>query len=179
MSFDDWIKTRYKNETIFEQIIDKQNAGEEEVYDLAVENVHNFVSNDIVVHNCHEFLPKEGKTLASDALIQVLREGRQPGVSLIAASQQPGMIHNDMITQTDIVIAHRLTAKRDIAALNAMMQSYTGADIRKYLNALPNLKGSALILDDNSERLYPIRVRPRLSWHGGEAPRAVRPEKNI
>jgi len=38
---------------------------------------------------------------------------------------------------------------------------------------LPDSKGSAILLDDNSERLYPIRVRPRFTWHGGEAPRAV------
>ena len=42
---------------------------------------------------------------------------------------------------------------------------------------LPDAKGSAIILDDNSERLYPIRVRPRYTWHGGESPRAIRKEE--
>ena len=42
---------------------------------------------------------------------------------------------------------------------------------------LPDLKGSAIILDDNSERLYPVRIRPRLTWHGGEAPKAISEEK--
>jgi len=35
------------------------------------------------------------------------------------------------------------------------------------------------ILDDNSERIYPIRVRPRFTWHGGEAPTAISVEKRI
>ncbi len=51
-----------------------------------------------------------------------------------------------------------------------MMQTYLVGDIQKYLNDLPDLKGSAVILDDNSERMYPIRVRPKFTWHGGEAP---------
>jgi hypothetical protein len=42
------------------------------------------------------------------------------------------------------------------------------------MNQLPSEKGSAVILDDNSERLYPMRVRPRFTWHGGEAPTAIK-----
>ena len=53
------------------------------------------------------------------------------------------------------------------------MQTYLAADVTRYLNELPSLKGSAIILDDNSERIYPMRVRPRFTWHGGEAPTAV------
>ena len=124
----------------------------------------------ILIDEAAEFLPKNGRTAATDSLIQVIREGRQPGISLILATQQPGEIHNDVITQSDIIISHRLTAKNDIEALNNMMQTYLVGDIQKYLNDLPDLKGSAVILDDNSERMYPIRVRPKFTWHGGEAP---------
>jgi len=128
----------------------------------------------IILDEAHNFLPREGKTLATDALVQILREGRQPGVCLVLATQQPGEIHKDVITQTDIVLSHRITAKRDIDALNAMMQTYASGDIQKYLNSLPSLPGSAVILDDNSERLYPVQIRPRFTWHGGEAPTAVK-----
>lgn len=131
----------------------------------------------ILIDEGHEFLPVKGRTAATDALVQLLREGRQPGISLVLATQQPGKIHTDVMTQSDIVISHRLTAKRDIDALNAMMQTYLTSDIQKYLNDLPSLSGSAIILDDNSERIYPIRVKPRISWHGGEAPTAVKMKK--
>ena len=122
----------------------------------------------------HEFLPLHGKTAATDALIQVLREGRQPGIALALATQQPGQIHRDVMTQSDIVISHRVTAKPDIDALNYIMQTYLLADLKKYLDELPRLKGSAIILDDNSERIYPMRVHPRFTWHGGETPTAVK-----
>jgi hypothetical protein len=131
----------------------------------------------IFIDEGHEFLPKEGKTAASDALIQLLREGRQPGISLVLATQQPGVIHRDAMTQSDIVIAHRLTAQPDIEALNSIMQTYLLESIRKSMQELPSLKGSALILDDNSERIYPIRVRPKFTWHGGESPSAINLKK--
>jgi len=127
----------------------------------------------LIVDEAHEFLPREGKTGATDALVQLLREGRQPGISLVLATQQPGEIHKDVITQSDIVISHRITAKKDITALNDVMQTYVSANIQSHINNLPRMKGSAIILDDNSERIYPMNVRPRLTWHGGEAPTSI------
>ena len=130
----------------------------------------------IFIDEAHEFLPHEavGKTPATDALVQLLREGRQPGVSMVLATQQPGKIHTDAMTQSDIVISHRVTAKADVDALNDVTQSYMKADIAAKLNGLPKLKGSAIILDDNSERIYAMRARPRFTWHGGEAPMAIK-----
>jgi DNA helicase HerA-like ATPase len=131
----------------------------------------------IFIDEAHEFLPKDGRTPATDALIQLLREGRQPGISLVLATQQPGKIHTDAMTQSDIVLSHRVTADQDVQALNAIMQSYVYEGIKQKMNELPRLKGSAILLDDNSERIYPIRVRPRFTWHGGEAPTAVKVER--
>lgn len=133
----------------------------------------------IFVDEAHEFLPREGKTPATDALVQILREGRQPGISLVLATQQPGQIHKDVMTQSDIVLSHRLTAQPDIEALNQIMQTYLLANIKQQIDDLPPEKGSAIILDDNSERIYPIRVRPRFTWHGGEAPTAVKADLKI
>ncbi len=131
----------------------------------------------ILIDEAHEFLPRDKLTPATDTLVQLLREGRQPGISMILATQQPGEIHTDVITQSDIVLSHRITAKRDIEALNNIMQTYLSADIVGYMNDLPRQKGSAIILDDNSERIYPVKIRPRYTWHGGEAPTAVHPKK--
>ncbi len=124
----------------------------------------------VVVDEAHEFLPRTGKTSASNALITLLREGRQPGISLILMSQQPGKIHTDVITQADIVIAHNLTAKIDIDALGALMQTYMRQSLDKELAQLPDVKGAALIFDDTNERIYPAQIRPKLTWHGGESP---------
>lgn len=133
----------------------------------------------IFIDEAHEFLPKNSETPATDALIQLLREGRQPGISVVLATQQPGQIHKDVMTQSDIVLSHRVTSKPDIEALNQIMQSYLLESIKRTMDSLPALKGSAIILDDNSERIYPMRMRPRFTWHGGEAPTAVKAETRI
>jgi len=133
----------------------------------------------LFVDEAHEFLPMNEKTPATNSLIQLLREGRQPGISLVLATQQPGVIHRDVMTQSDIIISHRLTNKKDMEALNEIMQTYLLEGIKKSMNNLPNEKGSAIVLDDNSERLYPIRVRPRFTWHGGETPTAVKEKERI
>ncbi len=132
----------------------------------------------IMLDEAHQLLGKENNP-AKDALISLLREGRQPGISLVLATQQPGELAKDALTQADIVISHRLTAKVDLEALNSIMQTYLLEDIEKYMNELPNTKGSAIILDDNSERIYTMGVRPKHSWHGGEAPSALVVRKDI
>ena len=83
------------------------------------------------------------------------------------------------MTQSDLVIAHRVTSQQDLEALNQIMQSYLLSSIKKYMDDLPDLKGSAIVLDDNSERIYPMRMRPRFTWHGGEAPTAIQAEKRL
>ena len=88
----------------------------------------------LVVDEAHEFLPREGESAASNSLITILREGRQPGISLVLATQQPGKIHTDVITQSDIVISHRLTANLDVEALSMIVQSYMREGINKQLN---------------------------------------------
>lgn len=132
----------------------------------------------LVVDEAHEFLPSKGKTVASEPLITILREGRQPGISLILASQQPGKIHTDVMTQADTVISHRLTSKIDIDALGLLMQSYMRNSLNTIIDELPRLKGAALVFDDTNERMYPIQIRPRFTWHGGEAPTAFHEQKN-
>lgn len=127
----------------------------------------------LVIDEAHEFLPAEGKTTATQPLITLLREGRQPGISLILATQQPGKIHTDVMTQSDTVIAHRVTARVDVEALSALMQSYMQKGLVEQLDLLPRVAGSALVFDDTNEKLYSMKIRPRFTWHGGSAPSAM------
>tara|TARA_Y100000310_G_scaffold257829_1_gene266016 strand:- start:914 stop:2260 length:1347 start_codon:yes stop_codon:yes gene_type:complete len=131
----------------------------------------------VAIDEAHEALPHDGKTAASDALITILREGRQPGISLILATQQPAKIHTDVMTQSDTVISHRLTAKMDTEALKMLMQSYMRKGLDEEIDMLPRLKGAAVLFDDSNERLFPVQMRPRFTWHGGGSPTAIREKK--
>lgn len=132
----------------------------------------------LIVDEAHEFLPAEGYAPSSQALITILREGRQPGVSLILATQQPAKIHTDAITQSDVVVAHRLTASFDLEALDKIFLSYNSKGSKALFNAMPRTKGCAIIMDDKNERLHTMQIKPRISWHGGEDPNAIRDIKD-
>ncbi|MBU0461214.1 MAG: hypothetical protein KJ574_01370, partial [Nanoarchaeota archaeon] len=130
----------------------------------------------LVIDEAHEFLPKDEKdeNAATQPLIIIMREGRQPGISLILATQQPGKIHTDVMTQADIVLSHRITARVDMTALGLLAQSYMEAGIERAMNRLPRVKGAAVIFDDSNESIYQVRVRPRFTWHGGSSPTAIK-----
>jgi len=127
----------------------------------------------VFIDEAHNFVPNVGKVASSDILLRIIKEGRQPGVSTVFATQRPNKLHPDVIAQSDLIISHRLTSKADIESLKAIMQTYMLFDIGKYLNDLPRMKGAALIMDDNSERIYKVQVRPRQSWHAGSSPLAI------
>ncbi len=132
----------------------------------------------LVIDEAHEFLPVKGRVASTDALVTIMREGRQPGVCLILATQQPGKIHTDVMTQSDIVFSHRITAKLDTEALGLLAQSYMREGINMALNNLPRVKGAAVLFDDANERLFSMRVRPRFTWHGGSSPNAIKEKKD-
>jgi uncharacterized protein len=127
----------------------------------------------LVIDEAHEFLPKDGIVASTQPLVTIMREGRQPGICLIMASQQPGKIHTDVMTQSDTVIAHRITARMDVEALSLLAQSYMKEGLSRAMNFLPRVKGAAVVFDDANEKLYQIRVRPRFTWHGGSSPSAL------
>ena len=52
----------------------------------------------------------------------------------------------------------------------------TGAAVRCDVR---RIKGVGIILEDNSERIYPFKNRPKFSWHGGDAPSAVKLKKEL
>ncbi len=127
-----------------------------------------------IMDEAHNFVPAVGQTSATHDLITLVTMGRQPGISTIFITQQPAKLNETVITQADLVIAHRLTAKPDLDALGTVMQTYALEDIRKMISDLPKNKGTAVVLDDNSERIFDIQVRPRQSWHAGGTPIAIK-----
>lgn len=171
--------------------IDRMVARKKEEYDAVHSAMHYFSEPDkdrdedslplvwLVLDEAHEFLPVTGKTAATDALVTILREGRQPGVSLVLMTQQPGKIHTDVMTQSDTVIAHRITAKPDVDALGLLMQSYMRSGLVDQLDNLPRMQGAGIIFDDTNERMFPVRVRPRFTWHGGASPTAMPRKKDF
>ena len=170
--------------------LQRMTARKKEEYDMVHSTIDYFSTDDVakkqkmplvwlVIDEAHEFLPRaeEDANAATMPLITIMREGRQPGISLILATQQPGKIHTDVMTQSDIVLAHRITARMDVDALGMLTQSYMREGLTQAVDNLPRVKGAGVIFDDSNEKLYPMRVRPRFTWHGGDSPSAIKVKK--
>ncbi len=119
------------------------------------------------IDEAHMFMPRDEQNIALQVLLEWVRVGRQPGLSLVLATQRPNKLHPDCISQCDLFISHRMTSQPDIEAVSALRPSYMHQDFDKYYQEMPREKGYALILDDNTEKIWMIRVRPRFSWDGG------------
>ncbi|TGC11157.1 ATP-binding protein [Methanolobus halotolerans] len=120
------------------------------------------------IDEAHQFVPVKGNTLSSDVLLnEWLRQGRQPGLSLVLATQRPSSLHPDVLSQSDIVICHRLTSQDDILALESVRPTYMREHFGDSIRKMGIERGIALIVDDTTETTHVIRMRPRLSWHGG------------
>lgn len=107
--------------------------------------------------------------VAAPALRTLLTRGRSPGVSLVCATQRPSALPDVAVSQSDLTVAHRLTAERDRDALRAAQPSFLGTDVG---DAVPGGVGEALVVDDATERAHTVTVRDRDTPHGGGTPRA-------
>jgi len=121
----------------------------------------------ILFEEAHNFIPAERETASSEPIKILARQGREPGVGTIFITQMPSRLHQDVLSQTDIVISFRLTSKDDLSALHSVMQTYMEEEIEGYINSLPRFPGAAIILDDNLEKVFTVAIRPRISWHSG------------
>lgn len=121
----------------------------------------------LIIDEAHNFCGTE-PSVSQQPLLTIAKQGREPGVSLVVITQMPNKIHQDVLSQCDLVISHRLTSRDDLNALHSVMQTYMMEDIEKYINLLPRgWPGVAIILDDVLEKIFTVNIRPRASWHAG------------
>jgi hypothetical protein len=119
----------------------------------------------LLVDEAHAFF--DG--IAADALETLLTRGRAPGVSLVVATQRPSAVPDVCLSQTDVLLAHRLTSETDLAALESARPTYVD---RSFAARTPTDVGGAVVVDDATETVHAVRVRDRRTPHGGESPRA-------
>ena len=121
----------------------------------------------LMIDEAHMFMPKDEENIALQVLLEWVRVGRQPGLSLVLATQRPNKIHPDAISQCDLFISHRMTSQADIEAVSQLRPSYMYQSFDKYFGEMPKERGYALVVDDNTEKILMIKVRPRFSWDAG------------
>ena len=105
----------------------------------------------MAIDEAHNFCPAGKSSLAKEILIRWAKEGRQPGLSLVVASQQPAAIDSEILTQCDLKIVHKVTSREDRKAIDSLSEDYMERDISAYIKNMKHV-GEALIIDDKEKR---------------------------
>jgi len=116
----------------------------------------------------HLFAPSGKSVPSTNPLVEWVRQGRRPGLSLVMATQQPGALDNRILSQCDTLIIHRLTAGKDSDAVgNKISELHDAKKISHYMKKIPKKPGYCYIMNDDSEKIVPVKIRPRKSWDSG------------
>ena len=132
----------------------------------------------MVLDEAHVLVPSDGATAATAPLIDYVKRGRDAGLSLIFATQQPASVNSKLMSQVDLTITHTLGFDADVNAAIARMptRSFINYEIdNQKINSLNDVlrslnPGEAIIADSTSERIFIVKMRPRMSAHGGSSP---------
>lgn len=132
----------------------------------------------MVLDEAHVLVPSDGTTAATEPMIDYVKRGRDAGLSLIFATQQPSAVNSKMISQVDLTITHALAFETDLAAAAARMPARVPGDYEisnEKANGIGDVlrslaPGEAFVADTSSGRGFLMKVRPRLSAHGGVSP---------
>lgn len=120
----------------------------------------------LFIDEAHNFAPSSGSTLANDILVRWVKEGRQPGLSMSVATQQPSAVDSEILSQCDIIITHKITTRQDVKSLNKLSQDYMGGELKTYMRNIGEI-GQAVYVNDDEESVKMVKMRPRKSSHGG------------
>jgi uncharacterized protein len=128
----------------------------------------------IIIDEIQTILPVSPKTAATDALIKLVKEGRNFGLSFVCTTQQPKAVHPAVMSQSETFIIHRLISQSDIDAVLTNLKSPIPTEISdedRKLDLSELIRelsiGNVLISDAFSKRAFTMEVRPRVSAHGG------------
>jgi hypothetical protein len=135
----------------------------------------------IIIDEAHNYVPAVGVPPSRRALKKYVDEGRNLGLSIVVATQQPSGLDPSLQRNADMLLIHSLSHQADIAAAEGMLNTATPSEV--VLDGSRRISGAgmfevlvrqlpigvALASTDRANRLFPVRIRPRISVHGGTA----------
>jgi len=132
----------------------------------------------LLIDEAHVVVPKDEVSPARAALVEYVKRGRDAGLSLVLATQQPSAVDDRILSQVNITLSHRLTFQSDIsAAANRIptkpvtclkMSGTTLTDFGDMIRVLD--AGQCFVGDHSTSRAVMLQIRPRVSAHGGYSP---------
>lgn len=132
----------------------------------------------LVIDEAHVVAPSDQMSPARNALVEYVKRGRDAGLSLVLATQQPSALDDRILSQVNVTFSHRLSFQSDIsAAVNRIptkairAMKYSGVNLTEFGDMIRILDaGQCFLGDQASSRAVLVQIRPRVTAHGGYSP---------
>lgn len=133
----------------------------------------------ILIDEAHNYVPARGIVPSREILRRYVNEGRNLGLSIVVATQQPSGLDPALQRNADILIIHAMSMRDDIQATEGMVNTFIPESVihdrkeristRTFEQMVRALGlGYALVANDRMNRIFPVKVRPRFTVHGGK-----------
>jgi hypothetical protein len=132
----------------------------------------------IIIDEAHNYIPAKGILPSKEPLRKYVNEGRNLGLSIVVATQYPSSLDPSIQRNADVLIVHSMSMRDDIVAADGMVNTFLPESVRidnrdkittrvfeQMVRSLP--LGYAIVSNDRVNRVFAIKVRPRLTVHGG------------
>jgi len=154
----------------------KITADDRKVLQASVDN--GIARSVVMLDEAQAFLAPGSTSVARDLFVQLVKEGRNVGLSAVLATQQPSALDSRVLSQVETFLAHQLVTESDIRAVRENLKSELPEsiqfgsrqlDISSLLRTLPPGYCLMSASDQNTaqHRCFVTAIRPRATVHGG------------
>jgi len=128
----------------------------------------------VMIDEAQNIIPAESFSISSPSLVELVRVGRNFGISVAFTTQQPAAIDQRIMAQVDTLIVHKLTVATDIdkieknsktAPPDTVSYGERTLQIPSLFRTLPI--GYAIVSNESTSREFIMQVRERVTVHGG------------
>ena len=131
----------------------------------------------IIIDEAHNYMPARGIVPSSEPLKKYVNEGRNLGLSIVVATQNPSALDPAIRRNADALLVHSISMRDDIATAEGMVNTWipdsftfgrekiSSRVFEQLVRSLP--LGYAIVSNDRMNRVFVAKIRPRLTVHGG------------
>ncbi len=132
----------------------------------------------LVIDEAHVVAPRDQISPARSALVDYVKRGRDSGLSLVLATQQPSALDDRILSQVNVTFSHRLSFQSDINAVvnriptkSIKSMKFSGTKLTDFGDMVRVLDaGQCFLGEQASSRTVLVQIRPRVTAHGGYSP---------
>jgi len=131
----------------------------------------------VIVDEADAFAPQRAQADGArllGAMEDLVRRGRARGIGVTLITQRPAVLHKDVLTQAEVLIALGMTGPRDVAAIDEWVRLHAEEDQARDLKAsLPSLPvGTAWVWSPGwLEVLQRVKIRARHTFDSSATPK--------